>query len=206
MAKESKFHIEQQDVIFYEPFLSEFDVRRNGGNPDAGATSSGGIGFTNNGAPGWTGALINLYANNIIVNGGHCIKNEIPITGRVVAKNNIFSNRVNDSNRSCIWNSGIAGATSCDYNFYDRTGAAGTVPWVIDGSTWYQTDYVNHISGYDPHYAVGDPDFVTEFTDLHLNIGSGAINAGLKIAGFDKDFEGVTYEDPPDQGIFETEV
>ncbi len=33
MTKESRYHIEQQDVIFYEPFLDEFSVRRNGGVP-----------------------------------------------------------------------------------------------------------------------------------------------------------------------------
>ena len=31
--KESKFHIEQQDVIFYEPFLDEQNTRRLGGVP-----------------------------------------------------------------------------------------------------------------------------------------------------------------------------
>ena len=36
MAKESKFHIEQQDVIFYENFLDEASVRRNGGVPSIG--------------------------------------------------------------------------------------------------------------------------------------------------------------------------
>jgi len=39
MAKESRFHTEQQDVIFYEQFLDEASVRRNGGDPNAGATS-----------------------------------------------------------------------------------------------------------------------------------------------------------------------
>jgi len=37
--RESKTHIDQQDIIFYEPFLSEQDVRRNGGDPNVGATS-----------------------------------------------------------------------------------------------------------------------------------------------------------------------
>ena len=36
MAKESRHHIEQQDVIFFENFLDEQSVRRNGGNSNAG--------------------------------------------------------------------------------------------------------------------------------------------------------------------------
>ena len=35
--KESKFHIEQQDVIFYENFLDEQTVRRNSGVPTVGS-------------------------------------------------------------------------------------------------------------------------------------------------------------------------
>ena len=38
MTKESKYHIEQQDVIFYENFLDEQSVRRNEGDPHVGAT------------------------------------------------------------------------------------------------------------------------------------------------------------------------
>jgi len=39
MTKESKYHTEQQDIIFFENFNSEQEVRRNGGDPDVGATS-----------------------------------------------------------------------------------------------------------------------------------------------------------------------
>ena len=38
MAKESRHPIEQQDILWAEYFLDEMSVRRNGGNPHAGAT------------------------------------------------------------------------------------------------------------------------------------------------------------------------
>ena len=41
MSKESRYHSEQQDVIFYEPFIDEQTVRRNNGVPTAVSFSQG---------------------------------------------------------------------------------------------------------------------------------------------------------------------
>ena len=48
-----------------------------------------------------------------------------------------------------------------------------------------------------------NPDFVTDYTDLHLQVASPCIGAGATGTGVTEDYDGVTRGSPPDIGAYE---
>jgi len=63
MAKESRHHIEQQDVIWYEPFIDEQSVRRNHGTPTYVNFSQGIAHFTAEYSPNYGEIVYDRYSD-----------------------------------------------------------------------------------------------------------------------------------------------
>jgi len=69
-----------------------------------------------------------------------------------------------------------------------------------DYNCWHPAAQVDGHKGV--HCFVGDPLFTTEFTNLHIGVGSSCIGTGNNV-GVTLDLDGVTRGDPPDVGAYE---
>jgi hypothetical protein len=94
--------------------------------------------------------------------------------------------------------SALAGGWTLDYNNYYPDGAAAFY-YAGDDYTFANWKIA---TGGDANSIVTDPKFVTNGTDFHLQLGSGAINEGVNV-GLSTDMDGVAVADPPEIGAFE---
>ena len=147
----------------------------------------------------------NIY-NNTIINAYNFVKfyenSTYPVSGNseINFKNNILYGLTKYTDESVT--SGIDSMlayTTFDYNLInDTTGVifegVGDVNYTF--ATWQST------VGQDANSVVGNPTFTTEFTDLSLQTGSPAINAGTDV-GLTRDILGNPIVGLPDIGAYE---
>ena len=163
--------------------------------------NGGGIWIVSSTSPSWSGATLNFYNNTIYTNSGRSFTNDCANTGVVTIKNNLFYNTGSDDyGMMCLVNN-IAGATTHSNNLYYRSASANFTK-VKDGSTYAQT--ASQVLSWESAAVVLDPLFKSTGTDFHLQAGSPAIGAGVTIPGITKDMEGVTLNNPPDIGCYQS--
>lgn len=148
----------------------------------------------------------NLFYHNHFVNNSHGTTNAGAyfatagtVTGTIF-KNNIFYNDENlGANGWLVRFADAATRTNqtFDYNIYywlDRTPASGIIS---DGVA--RTFAAWQGLGQDANGDEDNPDFVTNYTDLHLLVGSPCRGAGAIDTGVTRDYDGVARPDPPTQ-------
>ncbi len=137
----------------------------------------------------------NYFVNNTIYNPKRGMAIDAPYRndGTWVVRNNIF----NSYNKANISSDNYTGGFTFDHNMYSsasgfQVGSAG-----IDFDHWkngYRYDMVGSL--------VADPLFVSPGKDFHLQPGSPAIDAGVRV-GILKDYAGVAITGNPDIGAYE---
>ena len=73
--------------------------------------------------------------------------------------------------------------------------------WLLIDGTGYNS---GEIAGFEGTAQNTDPTFTVNFTNLHLQTGSPAIDGGVAVAGYTEDREGVAVGSPPNIGQSET--
>lgn len=78
--------------------------------------------------------------------------------------------------------------------------------WGIDPIQTRDGSYRNpsQTDSWESSCVTADPTFTVEFTNLHVQTGSGALDAGVTISGITLDIEGVALGEPPNIGAYET--
>jgi len=162
---------------------------------------------------------INIYNNTFY---GHnttiaASTNQIQVTDGsldILVKNNIFYTLLNFTTNGAGKGLNEGGAQDhteidADYNLYYRIADDLRIIFAI-GTNYYRTvasfDAMNSATGWESNSPYpADPTFTNEGADnYHLQTGSPAIGAGVAIAGYTTDYEGVSVSNPPNIGAFET--
>jgi len=146
------------------------------------------------------GAVLNFDFNTMVTEGGTTFRDDGDEDGITNIQNNIFMNdgAGGDYENSCVQIDSAVGTHT--NNLYYRHGVAGDQVTRIDG-TYYDPA---PMQAFEATAVITDPTFTTEFTNLHLQTGSPALDAGVAIDGITLDIEGVELGSPPNIGAFET--
>ena len=164
-------------------------------------TSGGGVWVVNSVTPSWTGAKLNFYNNTIYTLGGRSFTNDCAVSGVVTLKNNILINSgTDDYGMMCLVNNS-AGASTHSNNLYYRNAGVNFTK-VKDGGSYKQTPA--QVLAWETTAKLNDPLFKVPGTDLRLQTGSPAIDAGIAITGMTKDIDGTLITNPPDLGCYQT--
>jgi len=140
-----------------------------------------------------TDSGFNAFGTN---NTGHVFKNNIILQdGNVVGIWGIYCVRLTE----LAWLSN----NTLDYNswIYIDTGNGDTF-YAMDDASYTWAEWQALPASPDPNSINQNPVFVTDYTDLHLQVGSPCNNAGENV-GVTDDYDGVTRGDPPDIGAYE---
>jgi len=164
-------------------------------------TNGGGIWIVSSASPSWTGAKLNFYNNTIYTLSGRSFNNDCAAAGVVTLKNNLIFNTGNDDyGMMCLVNN-TAGAITHSNNLYYRSVNTNFTK-IKDGGSYKQTP--DQVFSWEAAALVTDPLFVNPGTDFHLKSASLANSAGLTIPGITKDIEGVTFNNPPAIGCYQS--
>ena len=121
-------------------------------------------------------------------------------TGNVF-KNNVFYNDAAHGWLLRFPDGAEEGNQTFDNNIYYKVGVSPGGDIIYDGAA--RTFAAWQGFGQDANGDEDNPDFVTEYTDLHLLVGSPCIGAGAVGTGVTDDYDGVTRGSPPDCGAYE---
>lgn len=164
-------------------------------------TNGGGVWVAKSDSPTWVGAILNFYNNTIYTAAGRSFQNDCAIAGVVTLKNNIIYNTGNSDYGNYCLITNTAGATTHSNNSFYRSVNANYTK-IKDGGSYKQSN--TQVLSWEATAIVTDPLFVTPGSDFHLQAGSPAIGAGIVIPGVTKDIEGVTFNDHPNIGCFQS--
>jgi len=151
--------------------------------------------IVNNGASG-TGNGLHIgehgctVKNNIVFQDASVVGNCRPLRFQdddVLAGGAVFNNNL-------YYYTSITDYNSTTVKIVSRTSAAA-------GYTF--TEWKALAAAPDANGVYGDPNFVADYTNLHLGAGSPASNAGVAVAGISYDKDSVSRADPPDIGCYE---
>jgi len=150
-----------------------------------GNNTGGGIWIFNHGARTSVDAELNFYFNTIYANSGIGLNCDLAEAGIVTWQNNLIF----DGSGFCM-DLLTAGVVVHSYNCYysDYPGD----PYLVYGAEQIK---VSEIGGWEATAIATDPTFTVEFTNLHLQTGSPAIDAGVAIEGITEDIEGNPMQD-----------
>jgi len=153
--------------------------------------------YINEDAGNWSGSTYEIYNNTLVSQGAALV--HIDARGTGIIRNNLMFN--NYSISSTKWVMIIPSGFTHTNNLYYQTYAGGD--WVNEvGGAGGRTSA--EISGWEGTSQVTDPTFTVEFSNLHLQTGSDAIDGGVAISGYTEDIEGVAVGSPPNIGAYET--
>ena len=142
-----------------------------------------------------------FYNNTCIVSGNGTVvtlPHQAP-AGMVDLKNNIFYSGDTGS-EVLVYAAEDSDAIAHSYNLYHRT-LGGDPVFINNNGSYY---YRSTITTWEPTCQEGDPLFTTEFTNLHLQVGSPCISAGVEISSIPYlDYDETTVVDPREIGAYE---
>ena len=144
----------------------------------------------------YTGAAINIYFNTIVANGTDnpsCLYDGTQQVGAVTFKNNIF---YGDGENLIVYGTSLSEPIHSN-NLYYKSGAGNWTKFL-----GVERDAANTLV-WEPTAVITDPTFTTEFTNLHLQVGSPALDKGVPVSGIIIDIEGTTLSTPPNMGAYE---
>jgi len=128
-------------------------------------------------------------------------------TGNVIKNNLVVQDNAVVGDKKCIFVPGDGGtiptANTWDYNQYFSDGVADNHIVQRLSSTDCTLAEWQTLTGQESHSANSDPTFVTEFSNLHLQVGSPAIARGDPAVGITTDKDGVTRGVAADAGCYE---
>lgn len=135
----------------------------------------------------YTGADFKIYNNTIYsADASRCIYDGTNVAASTY-KNNILYNNTTNLCAHFI----TSGVVTHSNNLYFKNGGG---DWINEGGVGYAN--AGAVQTWEVTSEVTDPTFVIDFTDLHLQLGSPAIGAGVTIVEFTKDYDDETYDDP----------
>jgi hypothetical protein len=151
-------------------------------------------------SPNYTNASMRFYNNTIITSTAYgAFKNGCSIVGSATFKNNLCYSTVAGQYGGYVITCNTANNTIHSNNLMYRTEATNCYH-VLNGSNYTRTT----VPTFEPTVVVTNPVFVTNFTNLHLQAGSPAINAGVNIPIIPQfDYDGVAVANPPEIGAYE---
>lgn len=157
---------------------------------------------------GGTATAAQIYAyHNTVISPGYVISlytntTTPPSDCEFILKDNIFVNvRTRNIKRHVSNSIYLYPYLTLNYNIY--TNNTGTkFDWL--GTAYNFADYQT-ASSQDANSVIGDPLFTTEYTDLTLQVGSPAIDAGVDV-GVTLDYAGNERDASPDIGAYEAEA
>jgi hypothetical protein len=141
-----------------------------------------------------------FYNNTIITSTAYgAFKNGCSIVGSATFKNNLCYSTVAGQYGGYVITCNTANNTIHSNNLMYRTEATNCYH-VLNGSNYTRTT----VPTFEPTVVVTNPVFVTNFTNLHLQAGSPAINAGVNIPIIPQfDYDGVAVANPLEIGAYE---
>jgi len=185
-------------ALYFVPFTNidyafDFDIYGNVIIGDGNAAAS--AIFSSSGSD-FSSATLDFYNNTVISTNGPGFYDNIDAT--ITLNNNIFYNTSSTSDKWAYQDASGSGTLNHTYNLYFANQSG---DWIDINGTGYNQ---GEISGWEGTAQTTDPTFTVEFTNLHLQTGSDAIDNGTAVAGYTEDIEGVAVGDPPNIGAYET--
>lgn len=164
--------------------------------------------YTGDGSNINTYAQVHVYHNTVIDYGyflalvSNSVPGSINANNEFIFKNNIIQN-IRTRNIKCqtTASASMYPYITADYNLY-TTDTGTKFDWL---GTAYNFANYQTASSQEANSKIGDPLFTTEYTDLTLQVGSPAIDAGVDV-GVTLDYAGNERDASPDIGAYEAEA